>query len=156
MRHLTDTELQILADQREKADAALEVHLNSCRLCQDRLKNYRAMFSTLSEDGGMLLPADFAETVMQRIEGKTSDAFDWQENSLMIVSGASSLAAAGYFLEAKNMLPAEWTVALQEFWAGLSLSMPDVQVPTTIIFAVIVLMLTAFSEKLLPKRNLQT
>lgn len=69
MTHLNDEQLQEFLDGgRQAPGERLAQHLDGCPECRLKVAEYRAMYRQLTDDTGFDLPADFAASVMRRVE----------------------------------------------------------------------------------------
>jgi len=96
MNHLTDREIQCLADNAPD-NPEIEAHLQSCPMCQSYVAAYRQLFSELKKDDEIGLPNTFAHMVVSRIEEKKEVSSLWREWILIGIAGIAGVAISIYY-----------------------------------------------------------
>jgi hypothetical protein len=109
MKHLSENEIQEYLDNTiSTGKQEIITHLDSCQLCRNRVNEYEALFLQLkkAEPGG--LPADFASSVMTRIEAEAPAPGRRSVWSLILpITGVIvGLISIGYFGNLKLLLEA--------------------------------------------------
>jgi len=90
--HLTDEELQEILDRKhELAESDVNSHLDTCEVCQERLKLYENVYAELASDEGFHLSEDFSAKVADRVGLVPSEPF--LQKHLQLILGIASLAA---------------------------------------------------------------
>lgn len=96
MKHLTDLDLQALADRRPCAPE-IEEHLQSCAVCRAHLAAYRQIFSELKKDDTPALPKHFARAVIARIEERQEQSAAWREWMFIGLAGMAAVVISIYY-----------------------------------------------------------
>lgn len=98
MEHHQDWQIQAYLDHDPSVNRAeMEAHWVLCRRCRDLLAEYRQLYKGLQDEAGFLLSADFADTVLRKVEGTSRSSFDWMESLLLIGALLLSGVAVWYF-----------------------------------------------------------
>jgi len=66
MKHLSDAEIQDYVDKGGTSTAA--AHLETCPVCKQQVKYYRALFVELEKPLSVAIPEDFPKTALAKIE----------------------------------------------------------------------------------------
>ena len=107
LKHLTDDEIQDYLDgnltQRDWVLA--EKHLKTCPLCQEALKQYKALYVGLKHELGFELSQNFAKAVIRRLpaQEEAEPHFDFLNIFLIIFGALSSLGVALYYVNLKTL-----------------------------------------------------
>ena len=107
MRHLTDDEIQAYMDgSAPTLDPDLKTHLETCRLCQDALRQYRMLYEGLADDTVYEIPPDLAQTVVSRLGLEPSSRRAAFPADVVLVAGAiiAAVAVALNFLDFMPLL----------------------------------------------------
>jgi len=79
LKHLPDEEIQDYLDGNLCPENALLVqeHLEACSFCQEALRHYQALYSSLGDDKGFELSTGFARSVVKKLpaEGERESRF---------------------------------------------------------------------------------
>lgn len=100
--HLTDNQIQQFLDGSLKSDNSIVTHLDSCSQCQHALADYKILYAGLKEEIDFSLSADFADTVLEKIETPDSSPVPFFTVGHGVVGFAAIsalIAAALYFLD---------------------------------------------------------
>lgn len=96
MNHLTDREIQSLADKASD-NPEIQAHLQSCPMCRSNASAYRQLFSALKKDDEAALPNTFASMVLSRIEEKQEQKAVWRDWILIGIAGIMGVAISIYY-----------------------------------------------------------
>lgn len=96
MNHLTDREIQSLADQASD-NPEVQAHLKSCPMCRSHVAAYHQLFSELKKDDEYILPNNFARMVVTRIEEKKEQKAVWRDWILIGIAGIAGVAISIYY-----------------------------------------------------------
>ena len=90
LNHLTDEEIQDCLDGNLSPENAILVqeHLEACSFCQEALRRYQALYSSLGDDKGFELSPGFARSVVKKLpaEAETESHFNYL-NILLTILG---------------------------------------------------------------------
>ncbi len=109
MKHLSENEIQEYLDNTiSTGKQEMITHLDSCRLCRNRVKEYKALFLQLKKAEPSGLSADFASKVMTKIRAESPTPGHRSVWSLILsITGAIvGLISIGYFGNLKLLLEA--------------------------------------------------
>jgi len=67
-RHLSEEELQMVANSEQVADTSIKQHIESCGVCQEQLEVYKLIVSTVKEQPKTTFDFDLADTVLQQLQ----------------------------------------------------------------------------------------
>lgn len=125
INHLTDTNLQEYLDgNTDKLDTELISHLDSCRVCQARLEQYRQLYNELEIDTVPALSDDFANSVITKIseeefaeaaEVKKAGRFTIPSLAYSILGAIAALITIIYFVDFKPLLVSLTDIADTEY-----------------------------------------
>ena len=96
MNHLTDNEIQLFAENLS-VDPKVTAHLDACELCRSHLAAYRLLFTELKKEEQTVLPKNFAQMVVARIEEKDEVASLWREWALIGLAGVLGVGISIYY-----------------------------------------------------------
>jgi hypothetical protein len=103
--HLSDEQLQEILDARmTQSRPILPLHLGTCANCQKRLDSFRHLYAGLSIDPGFALPANFADSVLDKIPASRTPFWERPAAKIAAALGAAAVILAGLFIFV-NMRP---------------------------------------------------
>jgi hypothetical protein len=90
--HLTDEQIQEILDAQAFAHAAFPPwHVKTCRSCAERYRGFQRLYEGLNLDPGFALPADFADSVLDRIPAPRPAFFKSPLFPVALACGAGAL-----------------------------------------------------------------
>src|SRR6266481_4012664 len=155
MSHLTDTQLQSLADGtlRGPEGLAAREHCEACAGCGASLTLYSALVGRLSALKDPEPPADFTATVLAAVEVREAQLVT-RRHTLLAAIPAFALALfaiIGWALNAQVGQLLESVSVLRTFWGAMGPVFTAIRVPLGIgAFLFFVLVITALSRTLKP------
>lgn len=114
MTHVSDEQMQEIAERGEQAPSDIHEHLIHCERCRRELSFYRRLVGALSTAGSETLSPAFAGHVMERIDRERSKPFDYLEWTLLfviLVVGAPVLLYYvdwSFLTDSLNQYTADW------------------------------------------------
>ena len=125
LKHLSDTILQDYIDGNlAETEAEVISHLDSCQICQARLKEYKQLYGELDIDPIPSLSKEFSHSVMAQIAiEENSDPVHNEEASgfvipspvYAVVGAIAALAAIIYFIDLKPLFGVFTGSAISEY-----------------------------------------
>ena len=155
MNHLTDNQLQSLADGtlRGPEGLAAREHCDGCEQCGAELSVYSALTTRLSALTDPEAPADFTATVLAAVEMREAQLVT-RRHTLLAAIPAFALALfaiVGWALNAQVNHLIDGVSAARTIWVALSPVFDAVRVPLGIgAFVFLAVVLTALSRTLKP------
>ncbi|MFQ5584108.1 MAG: hypothetical protein ACE5GL_06710 [Calditrichia bacterium] len=104
MKHLNDEEIQKYMGHDSSIDRiAMKSHLQSCPQCRQQFLVYQHLYKRLADDQGFILPANFSENVIDKLESQKERKYAFLEGMLMGVAILLSVALAAYVSPLREM-----------------------------------------------------
>lgn len=104
-QHLSDEQLQEILDAHMlQSGPILPLHLGTCASCQKRLDSFRHLYAGLSADPGFALPANFADSVLDKIPAFRPPYWERPAAKIAAALGAAAVILAGLLIFV-NMRP---------------------------------------------------
>ena len=150
MNHLSDEDIQkYLDNDPELNKAEVDNHLKICDRCRQDYMIYKQLYSELTDETGFMLSANFSESVVSRIKKNKEKSYNFFEGLLLAVAGLFSVGLIFYFTNLGAVfldIFAKSTVQLKPFFEGTGNILGGNL--TIILFAIIVLILFGFADRL--------
>ena len=155
MNHLTDNQLQSLADGtlRGPEGLAAHEHCDGCEQCGAELSVYSALTTRLSALTDPEVPADFTATVLAAVEVREAQLVTHRHTLLAAIPAfaLALFAIVGWALNAQVNHLIDGVSAARTIWVALSPVFDAVRVPLGIgAFVFLAVVLTALSRTLKP------
>ncbi len=119
MKHLSENEIQEYLDNSVSAGKQeIITHLDSCQLCQNRVKEYETLFFQLKKAEPAELSPDFTAKVMSKIEAEAParDPRSVWSIALSIAGVILGLISIGYFINLKPLLETVHLSGVQQYF----------------------------------------
>lgn len=105
MNHLSDEEIQAyLLGEKLQDNKQVTEHIRNCKICQEQVAAYRLIFGGLTEDEGMLLPADFPEKVVQKVSVRFRATERIREPLLIGLTAVFAIATFLWMIDIEHFL----------------------------------------------------
>jgi anti-sigma factor RsiW len=155
MNHLTDNQLQSLADGTLRGPEGLAArdHCESCEQCGSELSLYSALTTRLSALKDPEVPADFTATVLAAVEVREAQLVT-RRHTLLAAIPALALALfaiVGWALNAQVNHLIDGVTAARTVWGAMAPVFAAIRLPLGIgAFVFLAVVLTALSRTLKP------
>ncbi len=109
LKHISDDEIQDYLDGNITSEKeSIEAHLRLCKTCQTNLELYRELYGELASEGSMELSADFADTVISRLQ--TTEAKKFRTSLLNIIAvilgAVVCIVITAHYVDLSSLFPA--------------------------------------------------
>jgi len=107
VKHLTEDQIQEYLDNSiTTGKQEIAAHLDSCQMCQNRVKEYKALFLQLKAAEPEMLSADFTSKVMVNIEAEVPPVESSSVWAIVfsVLGAILGLVSIGYFVNFKPLL----------------------------------------------------
>ena len=155
MNHLTETQIQSLADgtQRGPEGLAAREHCDGCPGCGAELSLYSALAGRLAALQDPALPADFTATVLAAVEAREAQLVTRRHTILAAIPAFAMalFAIVGFLLSAPVNGLLDGVSIARTIWVAMAPVFTAVRVPLGIgAFLFLAMVLTALSRTLKP------
>ena len=149
MKHLSDEDIQKYLDKDRGLNRPdIEKHLRTCNSCQQHFIAYKQLYTSLADDTGFMLSANFSESVISRIKKSKEKSYDFLESLLLTIAGLFSVGLLFYFTNLDKVLLNIFqknTTEIKPFIEGIGNIFGSNLI--LILFAVIILILFGLADK---------
>ncbi|KPK28951.1 MAG: hypothetical protein AMJ61_00160 [Desulfobacterales bacterium SG8_35_2] len=151
MKHFTDEDFQKCLDKDSSIDQTeVKNHLQKCRVCRIQYRAYKMLYDGLSDEAGFMLSANFSDKVVWQLKNQREKRTQFFEGFLIAAAIIISLGITAYFSNLDRVLLSLFEsnlsnlgVLFKDFGSLLSGK------SFIILFAVIILIVIGFADKLI-------
>jgi hypothetical protein len=146
--HLTDEQIQEYLDGQVSDRDAIRIHLESCELCRDTVKGYRALYHALeSQPVAEIMSAKTVVNLYRDVRSQKQSSSFW-ENVLIVASILVSVAISFYFFNPLPLLNRVGSTLIGTVTGFTDTISPHLTKTLPILLvAVIILLLFDFADK---------
>ncbi len=112
-QHLTDEDIQNILDRnssQQKGD--LEHHLETCKICQDHLRQYQSLYVELEKEPGFKLPRSFAKSIISKLTTQKTAPLVSPETVFVVLGILLGLGTTFYLVDMKPVVEIVRRIAL--------------------------------------------
>lgn len=103
-QHLTDEDIQNILDGNSPQQGDLEHHLETCKICQNHLRQYQSLYVGLKEEPEFKLPRSFAKSIISKLTTQKTALFASPEIIFVVLGVLLGLGTTLYLVDMKPVV----------------------------------------------------